>query len=90
MNILVENILLIAVVGFALAVISNIVLLWGRKEGVSFKDVLTSGHLNRKAREKFFNPTPIRIASWFGYVGVGLFMIAILLIVVMTIWRPNG
>jgi len=89
MSLIVENILLVAVVGFALAVISNVVLLWGRKEGISIKDVLTSGHLNRKEREKTFSPTSIRIANLFGYLGVGLFLFAILFIVVMTIWQPN-
>ena len=89
MNLLVENILLVALIGLALAVISNLILLWGRKEGISIKDVLTSGHLNRRQREKIFTASSIRIASVLGYVGVGLFLFAVLIIVASVLWQPD-
>lgn len=79
-----------ALAGLSIAILSNVVLLLGRKPEYSVLELLKSGHLNKDKREKRFSRRAIRIAVPMAYVGVGLFLLTVLIVVAEGLIQLNG
>ena len=85
MTFIFSHIMEIAVGGLVLALVANVVLLFGRKSGITVWQVVSSGHLSAEERRGRFHRKFVLASNVLGYTGISLFLFSIIMIVTATI-----
>ena len=83
---LMNTLFAIAMCGLALVLVANIILLSGRKGGVSVKEVISGGRLSREEKLERFHPTNVFWSSVLTYLGMGIFFLPIIAFGLLLYW----